>query len=82
MCIRDRIESARSFQNYTYYQSDKIVDKMDIVYIAKTVENYVDFVPKEKEVTTNKHSYEKFFFYRMHWNTVLAPFFIIVFHTH
>lgn len=44
------IESARNFQNYTYYQSDKIIDKMDIVYIAKTVESYVDFVPKEKEV--------------------------------
>lgn len=46
------LESAKRLRNYTSYHSDgqRFNDPMDVVYIAKTITNYLDFVQEEKDL--------------------------------
>lgn len=43
------LESARRLRNFTG-DSRQLKDKMDIVFISRTINNYLSYVPKEKEL--------------------------------
>uniref|UniRef100_T1GI71 G-protein coupled receptors family 2 profile 2 domain-containing protein n=1 Tax=Megaselia scalaris TaxID=36166 RepID=T1GI71_MEGSC len=48
------LESAKRLRNYTLYSENlqKIKDPVDIVFISKTLENYLNFVKDEKDLGT------------------------------
>lgn len=43
------LESAKRLKNFTI-SGKQLQDKMDVVFISKTVENYLEYVTKEREV--------------------------------
>ena len=45
------VESAKRLRNFTS-NNKELQDKMDVVFIAKTIENYLEFVTKERDVST------------------------------
>lgn len=43
------LESAKRLKNFTS-SGKQLQDKMDVVFISRTVENYLEYVTKEREV--------------------------------
>jgi hypothetical protein len=43
------LESAKRLKNFTS-NGKQLQDKMDVVFISKTIENYLEYVTKEREV--------------------------------
>lgn len=43
------LESAKRLKNFTI-SGKQLQDKMDVVFISKTIENYLEYVTKEREV--------------------------------
>jgi hypothetical protein len=43
------LESAKRLKNFTRNEK-QLQDKMDVVFISKTIENYLEYVKKEREV--------------------------------
>lgn len=44
------IESLRRFHNFTCDENRRLEDKVDIDFVATTVDNYLSHVPREQEV--------------------------------
>lgn len=47
------IESLRRFHNFTCDENRRLEDKVDIDFVATTVDNYLSHVPREQEVVEN-----------------------------
>jgi hypothetical protein len=43
------LESAKRLKNFTG-NGKQLQDKMDVVFISRTIENYLEYVTKEREV--------------------------------